>query len=254
MRSGPSIIGEQIGPQPPACAHCGWTAYSSRRRWLQASALLAASAFLGTRRVQALGQDGTTRLVAFGDSLTAGFSLPAESTFPAVLERALRAEGYAVTIVNAGVSGDTASGGLARLDWSLSEGADGVILELGANDMLRGIDPDVTRSALDAILARLAARRINALIVGMRASPSLGKGYKARFDAIYPALAEKYGAPLYPFFLEGVAGEPNLKLSDGLHPNAAGVARIVAGILPSMRSFLQKLSAKAANASPVDQR
>jgi len=195
--------------------------------------------------VQALGQDGTVTLVAFGDSLTAGYGLPAGSAFAAVLERALRAEGHAVTIVNAGVSGDTASGGLARLDWSISDGTDGVILELGANDMLRGIDPDVTRSALDAILARLAQRRIAVLIAGMRASPSLGKAYKARFDAIYPALAEKYKVPLYPFFIDGVAGEPQLKLADGLHPNAAGVARMVEGILPSLRAFLQKLGSKA---------
>ncbi len=195
--------------------------------------------------MQALGQDGTVTLVAFGDSLTAGYGLPAGSAFAAVLERALRAEGHAVTIVNAGVSGDTASGGLARLDWSISDGTDGVILELGANDMLRGIDPDVTRSALDAILARLAQRRIAVLIAGMRASPSLGKAYKARFDAIYPALAEKYKVPLYPFFIDGVAGEPQLKLADGLHPNAAGVARMVEGILPSLRAFLQKLGSKA---------
>lgn len=212
---------------------------------LQACALVAACALLGSRPVQARGQDGTVTLVAFGDSLTAGYGLPADSALPAVLERALRAEGYAVTIVNAGVSGDTASGGLARLDWSISDGTDGVILSLGANDMLRGIDPDVTSAALDAILARLAQRRIAVLIAGMRASPSLGKAYKARFDAIYPALAEKYKAPLYPFFVDGVAGEPQLKLADGLHPNAAGVARMVEGILPSLRSFLQKLGSKA---------
>jgi acyl-CoA thioesterase-1 len=209
-----------------------------------------AGAILGPRRVQALGQHGASRLVAFGDSLVAGYSLPAGSAFPAVLERALRAEGYAVTIANAGVSGDTASGGLARLDWSVGDGTDGVILELGANDMLRGIDPDVTMAALDTILARLAARRIEVLLAGMRASPSLGKAYKARFDAIYPALAEKYAAPLYPFFLEGVAGEPNLKLPDGLHPNEAGVARIVAGILPSMRSFVSRLGSRDATPSP----
>jgi acyl-CoA thioesterase-1 len=216
--------------------------------------VVAACALLGSRPAQALGQDGTLTLVAFGDSLTAGYGLPAGSALPAVLERALRAEGYAVTIVNAGVSGDTASGGLARLDWSISDGTDGVILALGANDMLRGIDPDVTRSALDAILARLAERRIKVVILGMKASPSLGKAYKMRFDAIYPALAEKYGAPLYPFLLDGVAGEPQSKLADGLHPNAAGVARIVEGILPSMRIFLQKLGSRAADAGHFDQK
>jgi acyl-CoA thioesterase-1 len=204
--------------------------------------------FLGPGRGQAIGQDGTLKLVAFGDSLTAGFNLPEKAAFPAVLENRLKAEGYFVTIVNAGVSGDTASGGLARLDWSLGEGTDGLILALGANDMLRGIDPEVTMAALDAILARLSARGIKVLILGMRASPSLGKSYKARFDAIYPALAEKYEVPLYPFFLDGVAGEPNLKLADGLHPNAEGVSRIVAGILPSMRVFLQQFGATAADA------
>jgi acyl-CoA thioesterase-1 len=248
MRSGPSIPGEKFGPQSPAFVHCGSSAYRSRRRWLQAWAVVAASSFLGPGRLQALGQDGSLKLVAFGDSLTAGFNLPAEAAFPAVLERTLRAEGYSVTIVNAGVSGDTASGGLARLDWSLGEGTDGLILALGANDMLRGIDPAVTMAALDAILARLSARRIKVLIAGMRASPSLGKTYKARFDAIYPALAEKYKVPFYPFFLEGVAGEPNLKLADGLHPNAEGVARIVAGILPGMRTYLQQFGSTAANA------
>jgi acyl-CoA thioesterase-1 len=211
--------------------------------------LLVTGALLGSRRVQAVVRPADARLVALGDSLTSGFGLPAEAAFPAALERALRAGGYAVTIANAGVSGDTASGGLARLDWSVGDGTQGVILELGANDMLRGIDPDVTRSALDAILARLAQRRIAALLAGMRASPSLGKAYKARFDAIYPALAEKYKVPLYPFFLEGVAGEPSLKQADGLHPNEAGVARMVAGILPSMRSFLQRVGS-AADATP----
>jgi acyl-CoA thioesterase-1 len=257
MRSGPSIPRErhfdncaQAEARLLPRAQSGSSAYRSRRRWLQACAALAAGSLLGSRRVRALGQDGTSKLVAFGDSLTAGFDLPAEAAFPAVLERALRAEGYAVAILNAGVSGDTASGGLARLDWSIGEGTDGVILALGANDMLRGIDPDVTSAALDAILARLAARRIAVLLAGMRASPSLGKAYKTRFDAIYPALAEKYELPLYPFFLDGVAGHPDLQLADGLHPNRAGVQRIVAGILPSMRSFLQGLGAKAADASP----
>lgn len=241
MRSGPSISDEHIDPRVRAPDCRGSTAYRSRRRWLQASAVLLANAILGSRRVQALGQDGITRLVALGDSLTAGFGLPAEATFPVVLERALRAEGYSVTILNAGVSGDTASGGLARLDWSVGDGTNGVILALGANDMLRGIDPDVTKAALDAILGRLAERRIAVLIAGMKASPSLGKAYKARFDAIYPALAEKFGAPLYPFLLDGVVTEPALTLADGLHPNEAGVARMVAGILPVVRSFLLRI-------------
>jgi acyl-CoA thioesterase-1 len=184
------------------------------------------------------------KLIALGDSLSAGYMLPADAAFPAALEAALRDEGYHVTIVNAGVSGDTASGGRARLDWTLADGADGVILELGANDMLRGIDPDVTKTALDAILAELKARNVKVLIAGMLASPSLGKEYKTRFDAIYPELAAKYGAPLYPFFLDGVAGEPSLKLTDGLHPNVAGVQRIVQGIIPSIRKLLSQFAGK----------
>ena len=185
------------------------------------------------------------KIVAFGDSLIAGFGLPADDAFPAVLERALRAEGYHVAITNAGVSGDTASAGLERLDWAIGDGADGVILELGANDMLRGLDPEVTRSALDSILAKLKERHIKVLIAGMQASPSFGPEYKARFDAIYPALAKKYHAPLYPFFLEAVAGDPSLKLKDGLHPNAAGVQHIVQGIFPSVRALLDQFGAKA---------
>jgi acyl-CoA thioesterase-1 len=251
MRSGRSVIGEQVGAPSSPPEHGGSLAYRSRRGWLQAGALVASNALLGLGRVQALGQDGRVKLVVFGDSLAAGFDLPAAAAFPAVLERALAAEGYAVTIGNAGVSGDTATSGLARLDWSLPDGTDGVILELGGNDMLRGIDTDVTLAALDAILARLAARKIAVLIAGMRASPSLGKVYKSRFDAIYPALADKYDVSLYPFFLEGVAGNPQLKLADGIHPNALGVVRIVAGILPVVRGFLQRLGAKAAAAEPA---
>lgn len=183
------------------------------------------------------------KIIAFGDSLTAGYGLAAGAAFPAVLEKALRAEGYLVTIVNAGVSGDTASGGQARLAWALTDGADGVILELGANDMLRGVDPDVTKAALDAILGELKARNIKVLIAGMKAPSNLGQDYKTRFDAIYPALAKKYDAPLYPFILEGVVGEPALKLGDGMHPNPAGVERMVKSILPYVRAFVDQFGA-----------
>src|SRR5262249_31993669 len=148
-------------------------------------------------------------------------------------------------VVNAGVSGDTASGGKARLAWALGDGADGVILELGANDMLRGVDPEGTKAALDAILRERKARNIRGLIAGMKAASSLGQDFKARFDAIYPALAKKYDAPLYPFFLEGVAGKPALELGDGLHPNRAGVERIIKGILPDVRALVDQFGAKA---------
>ena len=181
------------------------------------------------------------RLVALGDSLTAGYRLPAEAAFPAVLERELAKRGHAVQVANAGVSGDTTTGGLDRVDWSVPDGTDGVILELGANDMLRGTDPAVTRKALDGIVSRLKARGIPVLLAGMRASANLGPDYVARFDAIYPDLARQYGLVLYPFFLAGVAGERGLNLDDGLHPNPRGVETIVAGILPTVETFLGRL-------------
>ena len=184
------------------------------------------------------------KLVALGDSLTAGYGLPGEAAFPAVLERALRAKGYAVSITNAGVSGDTTSGGLARLDWSVPDGTDGIILELGANDMLRGIDPNIPRQALDEILARLRERGIPVLLTGMYASRNLGAEYVARFEAIFPDLAKKYGVPLYPFFLDGVAGVRELALPDGLHPTAKGVQVIVERILPTVERFVAQLAAR----------
>jgi acyl-CoA thioesterase-1 len=219
--------------------------YGHRRAFLQLSAALLLTALSCPARPAAK-EMPPLKIIAFGDSLVAGHGLAADAAFPAVLEKTLRAEGYAVSVVNAGVSGDTASGGQARLDWALGDGADGVILELGANDMLRGVDPEVTKAALEAILGELKTRNIKVLIAGMKAASSFGQDYKTRFDAIYPALAKKYDAPLYPFFLEGVAGEPALKLGDGLHPNPAGVERIVKGILPDVRALVDQLGAKAA--------
>jgi acyl-CoA thioesterase-1 len=183
----------------------------------------------------------TLKLVAFGDSLTAGYELPQEAAFPEVLEQALRHAGYDVSVVNAGVSGNTAANGLARLDWNLNDGADGVILELGANDMLQGLDPEHTRKILDQIVAALQARHIKVLMAGMLAAPSLGPEYQKAFDSIYPELAEKYGTPLYPFFLKGIVGHTNLTLADGMHPNAAGVKIMVAGILPAVEAFLNTM-------------
>lgn len=185
------------------------------------------------------------RLVAFGDSLTAGYGLPASQAFPARLQAALKAAGHDVVIENAGVSGDTTSAGLARLDWSVPDGTDGVILELGANDMLRGLDPAIAEKSLDTILARLKQRGIPVLLVGMQAAPNLGAAYKRSFDAIYPRLAEKYGVRFYPFFLDGVAGQPSLNQPDGLHPTAAGVDLVVARILPAVEGFLATLPGKA---------
>jgi len=182
--------------------------------------------------------DRPVRIVVLGDSLTAGFGLPADAAFPAKLEKALRARGLAVEVGNAGVSGDTASGGLARLDWSVPEGTDAVIIELGANDMLRGIDPKVTRAALEEIVRRLSARRIPILLAGMRAAPNLGPDYGRAFESIYSDLGNQDGVLLYPFFLDGVAAESKLNQRDGLHPTAAGVDAIVARILPKVEELV----------------
>ncbi|HEX8418286.1 MAG TPA: arylesterase [Methylobacterium sp.] len=181
------------------------------------------------------------KLVAFGDSLSAGYRLPAAAAFPAVLERELRSRGRPVSVANAGVSGDTTTGGLDRLDWSVPDGTDGVILELGANDMLRGTDPAVSAKALDSIVRRLKERGIPVLLAGMRAARNMGPDYVARFDAIYPDLAARYGLVHYPFFLEGVAGQRSYNLDDGLHPNAKGIETIVAGILPSVETFIDRI-------------
>jgi acyl-CoA thioesterase-1 len=180
-------------------------------------------------------------LVALGDSLTAGYGLPGNAALPAVLERALKERGHDVEIVNAGVSGDTAAGGLERLDWSVPENARGVILALGANDMLRGLDPAQTRRTLDTIVTRLKARNVEVLLAGMYASRNLGPDYVARFDSIYPDLAKKHGLILYPFYLDGVAGQRNLNLPDGIHPNAEGVRTMVERMLPTVETFLARL-------------
>ncbi len=192
----------------------------------------------------ALASDRPLRIVAFGDSLTAGYGLPADAAFPAKLQQALAAKGIATEIANAGVSGDTTAGGLARLDWSIPDGTEAVILELGANDSLRGVDPKLTRGALEAMLERLKARHIPVLLAGMLAPRNMGPEYGAAFDAIYPDLAKKYGAILYRFFLDGVAADPKLNQRDGLHPTAAGVDVIVAKILPAVEQLAA--AAKAA--------
>jgi acyl-CoA thioesterase I len=184
----------------------------------------------------------TTKIIALGDSLTAGLGLPADQAFPVVLQKALREKGFDVEIVNGGVSGDTSAGLLARLDWTLGDGADAAIVEIGANDMLRGSEPAGTKKNIDEILAQLRERKIPFLIAGMRAAPNLGGTYAAQFEPIYQQLAAKYGAPLYPFFLEGVAGVAPNQLPDGLHPSKAGVEHIVAGILPLTETWLKKLA------------
>jgi len=179
-------------------------------------------------------------VLCLGDSLTAGYGLSAAEAFPAQLEAALRSEGMAVRVVNAGVSGDTTAGGLARLDWVLAEGPDLVVVELGANDALRGFEPSLTEANLDAILSRLGAERLPVVLAGMLAPLNLGPDYGNAFNGIYPRLAAKYGTTLYPFFLDGVAAEPAFNQDDGIHPNAAGVARIVAGIRPIIAELLPR--------------
>jgi acyl-CoA thioesterase I len=178
------------------------------------------------------------KMVVLGDSLSAGLGLSAPAAFPARLQKALQAKGIEVDMINAGVSGDTTSGGRDRLDWSVPEGTEAVILELGANDALRGVDPKVTRSALTDILTRLKARGIAVLLCGMYAPPNYGADYSARFNAIYPDIAREFGVPLYPFFLEGVATEAKLNQPDGLHPTADGIDVIVKNILPTVEAFL----------------
>lgn len=178
------------------------------------------------------------KIVAFGDSLTAGLGLPANQAFPVRLQNALESKGIKVEMINAGVSGDTASGGRDRLDWSVPEGTEAVILELGANDAMRGTDPNVTRAALADILTRLRARKIAVLLCGMLAPPNYGAEYAARFNAIYPELAKTFGVPLYAFFLDGVAADTNLNQKDGIHPTAEGVDTIVKNILPMVEALL----------------
>jgi acyl-CoA thioesterase-1 len=191
----------------------------------------------------------TIHIVALGDSLTAGYGLPDKDGFVTKLQAALAQSGIAADVVNAGVSGDTATDGLARLDWSVPQGTDAVVVELGANDMLRGIAPEVTRAALESILQRLTQRHIFVLLCGMRAAPNLGADYAQGFERIYPDLAAKYGALLYPFFLDGVAGDLALEQQDGLHPNGAGVDVIVARILPKVKELAGKARARRQNPS-----
>lgn len=184
------------------------------------------------------GEAGSKTILALGDSLTAGYGLEQTDAFPVQLQAALIKAGHDVTVLNAGVSGDTTAGGRSRLAWLLSADIDAVIVSLGANDGLRGLDPKQTRDNLDWILATLKERSIPTLLSGMYAPPNLGKDYGAEFNAIYPALAQKYGAVFDPFFLEGVAAMPSLNQDDGMHPNAQGVAIIVERLVPKVETLL----------------
>ena len=220
--------------------------YGNRPRKVQrlAAALVFTALALVFWHDAAIAAERAVKVVALGDSLTAGYRLTGSEAFPVQLEKALKAKGYAVEVVNAGVSGDTSSGGLARLDWSVPDGSDAVIVELGANDMLRGVDPAVTRQALSEIVQRLKARHIEVLLCGMLAAPNLGADFGRAFNSIYPELAAANDVLLYPFFLDGIVSDPKLNLGDGLHPTADGVARIVDGILPKVEALLARVRAK----------
>jgi acyl-CoA thioesterase-1 len=186
-------------------------------------------------------QERPLRIVALGDSVTTGLGLPANQALPVRLQAALKAKGIAVEVADAGVSGDTAANGLARLDWAVPDKTDGVIVALGANDMLRGLDPAVTRKALDEILRRLTELKLPVLLAGMRAAPNFGEDFGKRFETIYPELAAKYDVLFYPFLLDGVAADAKLNQRDGIHPTAAGVDRIVAGILPKVEELIARI-------------
>lgn len=185
------------------------------------------------------------KIVALGDSLTAGYQLPPADAFPVKLQAALRARGHAVAVENAGVSGDTSTGGLERLDWAVGEGVDAVILELGANDALRGIAPEVTARSLDEIVTRLKARGITVLLAGMLAPPNMGPAYGEAYNRIFPELAARHGLLFHPFFLDGVAATPALNLSDGMHPNGRGVDVIVERILPSVEALIAQVRSRS---------
>ncbi|CDZ50075.1 arylesterase [Neorhizobium galegae] len=199
---------------------------------------------LALAAMPAAAQDKAIQLVGFGDSLMAGYQLAPSESYTAQLEAALKADGQNVVVTNAGVSGDTTAGGLSRIDWSVPDGTDGVILELGANDALRGISPEQSEKNLDAILARLKERKIPVFLIGILAPPNMGGDYAEKFNPIYKRLAGKYAVPLYPFFLDGVATISTLQLSDGMHPNAKGVAVMVEKTTEPVKSFLGAIKDK----------
>lgn len=210
--------------------------YGFFRRCHNAAALLAV--MLITLLSAAVQAQQPIKLLVFGDSLVAGYALPPDAAYPAQLEKALKAKGLNVTTINAGVSGDTTAAAASRLDWALADKPTHVIVELGANDMLRGLAPEQARTNLDGILTKLKQAKLPVMLMGMLAAPNLGADYGRRFNSIYPDLAAKHGVPLYPFFLDGVAGEAKLNLSDGIHPTQEGVAIIVERTLPHILRFL----------------
>lgn len=208
---------------------------------------LAAAAIVLFACAPAHAQDDTVTIMAFGDSLVHGYGLPEGEPFPAQLQAALKDEGYAVEVINAGSSGDTSRSGRSRLNWVLQDDVDAAIVVLGANDALRGIDPAVTRENLDAVLQTLDDRGVATLMAGMKAPRNMGKAYVQEFDELFPDLAEKHGVVYYPFFLKGVAQDPDLNQSDGIHPNAEGVSVIVDNILPKVEQLIDRVRSNAAS-------
>jgi acyl-CoA thioesterase I len=212
--------------------------YGRRRRFVNRGALAALIALLLSPALAVRPAEAATRILAFGDSLTSGYGLAPDQSFPVQLAARLKADGYDVIVDNGGVTGDTTADGLARFDWTMGDHPDIVLLELGANDMLRGLPPKRAEANLDGILGKLKATQVKVLLLGMRASSNWGADYQKTFDAIYPSLAQKYDVPLYPFLLEGVALDPKLNQADLLHPNAAGVAAIVGRLAPAVERLL----------------
>jgi acyl-CoA thioesterase-1 len=206
--------------------------------------LLVFAAVVSGGLTAATAQERPVKIVALGDSLTAGFGLAASQAFPVRLTAALKAKGINVSIANAGVSGDTATGGLERLDWAVPKDTEAVIVELGANDMLRGINPEVTGKAVDTIVRKLRERKMAVLVAGMLASPNMGAEYTEAFRKIFSSTAQAHGALYYPFFLHGVAGDPALNQPDGLHPTATGVDVIVKNILPSVEQLIERVKSQ----------
>lgn len=222
---------------PPSVTHMGCT-----RRAVNRVLLLTPFLLISDMATAEKIKGKPIRIIALGDSLTAGYGLRPGQSFPDLLQIALRQRGHDVEIVNGGVSGDTTAAGLARLDWAIDETADAVIVELGANDALRGQPTAETRANLDAILTRLSQRGLPLLVAGMRAPSNWGTDYREAFDAIFADLAAKHAALLYPFFLDGVATDPKLNLDDGLHPNARGIAMIVERILPTVEQLIARVA------------
>jgi len=224
----------------------------NRRGFAQVVALLAfvnVMAIIAAAPLTSAEPSKPLRIVAFGDSLTAGYGLRPKHAFPAQLQSVLKGRGHNVVVINAGVSGDTTAGGLKRLAWAVPDGTDAVILELGANDALRGIDPEVTRANLERIIANLKKQGMPILLAGMRSPANWGDTYADDFDAIFPDLARQHGLVFYPFFLEGVILNPKLNLNDGIHPTSKGVAEIVKRILPAAEELIERASSQRATAS-----